>query len=234
MKKLKLLAIFGVQAKSVDNFFQKKAVMAAPRRSTTAAALEAIHSIMPKTVSREALAVIDSIMVAKSRWGPLVAAGGAHYFSRGKVYTSSAKQPCRWLNSAGRPLSYRRLQQYSPAHIAAAPSRLTSSFVKQARRYQDDQKVSYMIHDSFCCGKEQPVRSSNNFSAVEAGAIQIGPAPWKPVLYKLAHHRRGKPAINKLALDTLKLKVKRPRTASCLGFRRTIFLQRWMEPRFHR
>eukprot|EP00975_Prorocentrum_lima_P039764 8354147-Prorocentrum_lima.AAC.1 len=74
-----------------------------------------------------------------------------------------------------------------------------------------------MIHDSFCCGKEQPVRSSNNFSAVEAGAIQIGPAPWKPVLYKLAHHRRGKPAINKLALDTLKLKVKRPRTASCLG-----------------
>ena len=170
-------------------------------------------------------------MVSKSRWGPLAAAGGAHYFSRGKVYTSSAsKQPCRWLNSAGRPLSYRRLQQYSPAHIAAAPSRLTSSFVKQARRYQDDQKVSYMIHDSFCCGKEQPVRSSNNFSAVEAGAIQIGPAPWKPVLYKLAHHRRGKPAINKLALDTLKLKVKRPRTASCLGFRRTIFLQRWASP----
>eukprot|EP00984_Skeletonema_dohrnii_P029980 scaffold21019_cov104-Skeletonema_dohrnii-CCMP3373.AAC.1 len=31
-----------------------------------------------------------------------------------------------------RPLSYRRLQQYSPAHIATAPSRLTSSFVKQA------------------------------------------------------------------------------------------------------
>eukprot|EP00985_Skeletonema_marinoi_P009663 scaffold4495_cov79-Skeletonema_marinoi.AAC.6 len=37
------------------------------------------------------------------------------------------KQPCRWLNSAGRPLSYRRLQQYSPAHIAAAPSRLKDS-----------------------------------------------------------------------------------------------------------
>jgi hypothetical protein len=133
LKKLKLLAIFGVQAKSVDNFFQKKAVMAAPRRSTTAAALEAIHSIMPTEGSREALAAIHSIMVSKSRWGPLAAAGGAHYFSRGKVYTSSAsKQPCRWLNSAGRPLSYRRLQQYSPAHIAAAPSRLTSSFVKQA------------------------------------------------------------------------------------------------------
>ena len=131
---------------------------------------------------------------------------------------------------SARPLSYRRLQQYSPAHIAAAPSRLTSSFVKQARRYQDDQKVSFMFHDSFCCGKEQPVRSNNNFSAVEAGAIQIGPAPWKPVLYKLAHHRRGKPAINKLALDTLKLKVNRPRTASCLGFRRTIFLQRWASP----
>eukprot|EP00986_Skeletonema_menzelii_P010182 scaffold4868_cov83-Skeletonema_menzelii.AAC.1 len=30
------------------------------------------------------------------------------------------------------------------------------------------------------------MRSSNNFSTVEAGAIQIGPAPWKPVLYKLA------------------------------------------------
>eukprot|EP00984_Skeletonema_dohrnii_P004510 scaffold1598_cov100-Skeletonema_dohrnii-CCMP3373.AAC.1 len=74
------------------------------------------------------------------------------------------KQPCRWLNSAGRPLSYRRLQQYSPAHIAAAPSRLTSSFMKQARRYTYDQKM----------------RSSNNFSTVEAGAIQIGPAPWKP------------------------------------------------------
>ena len=74
-----------------------------------------------------------------------------------------------------------------------------------------------MIHDSFCCGKEQPVRSSNNFSAVEAGAIQIGPAPWKPALYKLAHHRRGKPAINKLALDTLKLKVKRPRTRPVWG-----------------
>ena len=124
--------------------------------------------------------------------------------------------------------TYRRLHQYSPTHIAAAPSRLTSSFVKQARRYQDDQKVSFMIHSVF--GKEQPVRSNNNFSAVEAGAIQIGPAPWKPVLYKLAHHRRGKPAINKLALDTLKLKVKRPRTASCLGFRRTIFLQRWASP----
>eukprot|EP00984_Skeletonema_dohrnii_P023644 scaffold12747_cov78-Skeletonema_dohrnii-CCMP3373.AAC.4 len=108
--------------------------------------------------------------------------------------------------ASARPLSYRRLQQYSPT----APSRLTSSFVKQACRYQDDQKVSSMFHDSFCCGKEQPMRSNNNFSAVEAGAIQIGPAPWKPVLYKLAHHRRGKPAINKLALDTLKLKVKRP------------------------
>jgi hypothetical protein len=47
---------------------------------------------------------------------------------------------------SARPLSYRRLQQYSPAHIAATPSRLTSSFVKQARRYQDDQKVSFMIH----------------------------------------------------------------------------------------
>eukprot|EP00984_Skeletonema_dohrnii_P019640 scaffold9445_cov78-Skeletonema_dohrnii-CCMP3373.AAC.1 len=71
-------------------------------------------------------------MVSKNRWGPLAAAGGAHYFSRGKVYTSSAsKQPCRWLNSPARPLFYRRLQQYSPAHIAAAPSRLTSSFVKQ-------------------------------------------------------------------------------------------------------
>eukprot|EP00985_Skeletonema_marinoi_P008737 scaffold3989_cov142-Skeletonema_marinoi.AAC.3 len=90
-------------------------------------------------------------------------------------WCQKSKQPCHQLASA-RPLSYRRLQQYSPAHIAAAPSRLPSSFVKQARRYQDDQKVSYMIHDSFCCGKEQPVRSSNNFSAVEAGAIQIGPS----------------------------------------------------------
>eukprot|EP00984_Skeletonema_dohrnii_P029399 scaffold19967_cov105-Skeletonema_dohrnii-CCMP3373.AAC.1 len=102
---------------------------------------------MPTDSMTRIFAAIDSIMV-------------------GKVYTSSAsKQPCRWLNSAGRPLSYRRLHQYSPTHIAAAPSRLTSSFVKQARRYQDDQK---------------PVRSSNNFSAAEAGAIQIGPAPWKP------------------------------------------------------
>eukprot|EP00985_Skeletonema_marinoi_P007280 scaffold3197_cov123-Skeletonema_marinoi.AAC.6 len=42
-----------------------------------------------------------------------------------------SKQPCHQLASA-RPLSYRRRQQYSPAHIAVAPSRLTSSFVKQA------------------------------------------------------------------------------------------------------
>ena len=136
-----------------------------------------------------ALAAIDSIMLSKSRWGPLAAAGGAHYFSRGKVYTSSAsKQPCRWLNSSGRPLSYGRLQQYSPAHIAAAPSRLTSSFVKQARRYQDDQKVSFMIHDSFCFRKrtareiEQQLqrrgsrRYTNWPSTVEAGALQIGPS----------------------------------------------------------
>eukprot|EP00985_Skeletonema_marinoi_P002465 scaffold1030_cov82-Skeletonema_marinoi.AAC.4 len=42
-----------------------------------------------------------------------------------------ANQHADQLASA-RPLSYRRLQQYSPAHIAATPSRLTSSFVKQA------------------------------------------------------------------------------------------------------
>eukprot|EP00984_Skeletonema_dohrnii_P031612 scaffold24326_cov79-Skeletonema_dohrnii-CCMP3373.AAC.1 len=67
------------------------------------------------------------------------ALAASHSIMAGKVYTSFAansKQPCRWLNYAdqlasARPLSYRRLQQYSPAHIAAAPSRLTSSFVKQ-------------------------------------------------------------------------------------------------------
>ncbi len=39
--------------------------------------------------------------------------------------------------------------------------------------------------------KEQRMRSSNNFSTVEVGAIQIGPSPWKP-------------AINKVALDKVK------------------------------
>ena len=28
--------------------------------------------------------------------------------------------------------------------------------------------------------------SNNNFSTVEAGAIQIGPSPWKPAIIKLA------------------------------------------------
>ena len=102
-----------------------------------------------------ALAAIDSIMAAKSRWGPLVAAGWAHKISRGKVYTSFARanNHADQLASA-RPLSYRRLQQYSPAHIAAAPSRLTSSFVKQApplTTAADDWMVSYMIHDPLSC-----------------------------------------------------------------------------------
>eukprot|EP00984_Skeletonema_dohrnii_P006154 scaffold2197_cov76-Skeletonema_dohrnii-CCMP3373.AAC.1 len=72
-------------------------------------------------------------MVSKSRWGSLAAAGGAHYFSRGKVYTSSAsKQPCRWLNSAGRPLPYRASTVFTRAHCRRTSSCLTSSFVKQA------------------------------------------------------------------------------------------------------
>eukprot|EP00984_Skeletonema_dohrnii_P016527 scaffold7370_cov137-Skeletonema_dohrnii-CCMP3373.AAC.3 len=49
------------------------------------------------------LSQLDSIMVSKSRWGPLAAAGGAHYFSRGKVYTSSAsKQPAGSTPPGGR------------------------------------------------------------------------------------------------------------------------------------
>eukprot|EP00984_Skeletonema_dohrnii_P014593 scaffold6145_cov71-Skeletonema_dohrnii-CCMP3373.AAC.1 len=60
--------------------------------------------------------------------------------------------------ASARPLFYRRLQQYSPVHIAAAPSRLTSSIVKQARRYQDDQKVSFMIHDVACAGQNEQSR----------------------------------------------------------------------------
>ena len=49
--------------------------------------------------------------------------------------------------------------------------------------------------------KEQ-MRSTNNFSAEEAGAIQIGLAPWKPVRYKLAQHR-GMPVLYKLAQGML-------------------------------
>ena len=65
------------------------------------------------------------------------------------------------------------------------------------------------------------MRPNNNFSTVEASAIQIGLAPWKPVLYKLAH-RRGKLAINKLALDkvkSLRIEVNDLQVAHGLGFR---------------
>ena len=82
MKKLKL-AIFAVQAKS-DVFFPL------PKKQTwgvLAALLQPFIQSCRQTASREALAAIDSIMVSKSRWGPLVAAGGAHYFSKGKTST---------------------------------------------------------------------------------------------------------------------------------------------------
>eukprot|EP00984_Skeletonema_dohrnii_P016973 scaffold7642_cov80-Skeletonema_dohrnii-CCMP3373.AAC.2 len=45
-------------------------------------------------------AAIHSIMVSKSRWGPLAAAGGAHYFSKAKkAFTSFARANNHATNS---------------------------------------------------------------------------------------------------------------------------------------
>jgi hypothetical protein len=89
----------------------------------------------------------------------------AHKFSRGKVYTHllanltayqlhHLQQTTMPTNSPppAAPRSYFQHYPYSTG-ITAAPSRLTFSFLKQARRYQDDQKVSSMFHDSFCLQK---------------------------------------------------------------------------------
>ena len=75
MKKLKL-AIFAVQAKfeirrQLFSSSKKSNHGGAPRLLPATRSLAAIRSIMRQTASREALAAIDSIMVSKSRLGPL-------------------------------------------------------------------------------------------------------------------------------------------------------------------
>ena len=73
------------------------------------------HGKPPATANRN-----HSIMVAKSRWGPHVAAGWAHKFFRGKVFTSSAsKPPCRPTRLAATPTNC-RLPALSLHHSVSA------------------------------------------------------------------------------------------------------------------
>jgi hypothetical protein len=167
LKKLKL-AIFGVQAKSDPSttfflFHFQKAIWGAD------------PDLIPQPLSRSHS---FNHGVKKSLGATCRCWRSSLFFQRESYKSFASKQPCRWLNSAGRPLSYRRLQQYSPAHIAAAPSRLTSSFVKQApplTTAADDWMVSFMIHDPLSCAGQNEQsrwdRAATYFSTVEAGAI---------------------------------------------------------------